>query len=181
MVGEVGETGGREGPTKMNDYKIITWNVRGLGTCTKRYRVLSMMKRLGVKIACLQETHLTDQEAEKVRKKWKGQLFAVNYSSYARGTAIWIAPGTPFKMKYMEGDVEGRYIVLQGELDGLDIVLVNSYGPNIDDEHFYRNIQGHLADDLGQSMIWAGDFNCILNGDLDRTPPKTGKIGRAHV
>ena len=98
----------------------------------------------------------------------------MNYSSYARGAAIWIAPGTPFKMKYMEGDVEGRYVVVRGELEGLDIILVNSYGPNVDDVQFYSKIQEHLSEDAGLSLIWAGDYNCVLDGVIDRTPPKLG-------
>ena len=44
-----------------------------------------------------------------------------------------VAPEAPFKLTYQEADIEGRFIFLQGTLDGEHITLVNSYGPNVDD------------------------------------------------
>ncbi|KAJ1198711.1 hypothetical protein NDU88_002550 [Pleurodeles waltl] len=38
---------------------------------------------------------------------------------------------------YMEADAEGRYLFLQGRLDGIDVAFVNSYEPNVDDGSFY--------------------------------------------
>ena len=103
---------------------------------------MSLLKRLKVQIACLQETHLTEAESNKLSKKWKGQLYTANFSSYARGTLIWVAPGVPFNMSYVEGDIDGWYIFLQGKLDGKEVIIVNSYCPSIDDEGFYPRIQG---------------------------------------
>ena len=92
--------------------RLLTWNVRGLGTYKKRYRVLTYLKQHNIQVACLQETHLTDSEVTKITKKWSGQVYAATYSSYARGTLIWVAPGVTFRMTYVEADVEGRYVVL---------------------------------------------------------------------
>ena len=51
--------------------------------------------------------------------------------------------------------------------------MVNSYGPNIDEEGFYLNIQGLMAIDTGPPLVWVGDYNCILDGCKDRSPQKT--------
>ena len=123
-------------------------------------------------MACLQETHLIESEAIKLGKKWKGQLYAASYSAYARGTLIWIAPGVPYKLQYAEMDIQGRYVMIQGTLDGKDLTLLNSYGPNVDDRDFFPQMQDLLAAEISSTLIWVGDHNCILDGQTDRDPPK---------
>ena len=72
----------------------------------------------------------------------------------------------------MEGDIEGPYLFLQERLDGEEVNFVNTFGPNVDDGQFFTQIQIVIAPALDQAIIWAGDFKCILNGDLDRHPPQ---------
>ena len=81
----------------------------GLGTYKKRYRVLSFLKRSAAHFACLQETHIIiiEVEADKIAKKWKGQMYAVNYSTFASGVLVRVAPGVPFEMTYIEADIGG--------------------------------------------------------------------------
>ena len=76
----------------------------------------------------------------------------------------------PFQLIYQEADLEGHYILLQGHLNGENIVLLNTYEPNTDDAQFYpRDLVNPVLD---QPIVWAGDFNCIEDGTLDRHPPK---------
>ena len=108
---------------------IATWNVRGLNTYTKRYRVSTYMRRMGIRIAMLQETHLGEGESQKLQKKWRGQLYSSTYSRYARGVSIWIAPQVPFRLLGYRADVGGRYILVHGTLDGEELCLINVYAP----------------------------------------------------
>ena len=90
---------------------------------TKHYRVLTFLKRHGVQIAGLQETHLSDLESTKVAKKWRGQFYSSTFPTAARGVLVWMVPGVPFVLTYMEADVEGRYVLVQGRLDGQSITI----------------------------------------------------------
>lgn len=70
--------------------KFITWNVKGLGHVIKRKKVLTFLKKEKVKVAMLQETHLSDSEHLKLKRDWVGQVY---YSSCInnprkRGTTI---------------------------------------------------------------------------------------------
>ncbi|KAJ1217656.1 hypothetical protein NDU88_005249 [Pleurodeles waltl] len=52
---------GRNDPLGLRkDIIIVTWKVRGLGALSKRTRVHARLKRLGVHIAILQETHMLE-------------------------------------------------------------------------------------------------------------------------
>lgn len=51
---------------RMLKLKICTWNVNGIHTLIKRRKVLTYLKKEGVHIALLQETHLNDQEHAKL-------------------------------------------------------------------------------------------------------------------
>ena len=115
-----------------------------------------------------------DHEASKLAKKWRGQCYFSNFSTYARGVMIWIAPGTPFRLIYQEADVEGRHILLQGQLNGQNIAILNTYGPNADDPQYYPRIQQLIGSEIEYPLIWLGDFNCILDGVQDRHPPRLG-------
>ena len=50
------------------------------------------------------------------------------------------------------------------------------YGPNVDDSDFFRNIFGELNDFAKNEILVDGNFNVILNNDLDKrngSPHKT--------
>ncbi|KAJ1215958.1 hypothetical protein NDU88_003564 [Pleurodeles waltl] len=59
-------------------------------------------------------------------------------------------------------------------IDGKAITLLNVYVANVDDKQFYDRIQDLLEDSAGTPVVWAGDFNCLLDGDAVRHPPKQG-------
>ncbi|KAJ1113032.1 hypothetical protein NDU88_001292 [Pleurodeles waltl] len=37
-----------------------------------------------------------------------------------------------------EADIEGRYLLLQGTMDGKDITILNTCAPSMDDSYFYK-------------------------------------------
>lgn len=56
--------------------KIITLNVNGILKPTKRNKVLTKLQREGIHIAFLQETHLTDIENRKLKRKGFKHVFS---------------------------------------------------------------------------------------------------------
>lgn len=147
--------------------KISSWDVRGLSGLVKLKQVMTRFKHLGSKIVFLQETYLTSDEVIRLRRRWQGQVFAANFSSRARGVVILIHKSIPFQINATTLEPGGRFIILQGNLFGQHLNLVNVYGPNKDDPQFYNNIFLTLAALRGQ-IIMGGDLNCALNPNIDR-------------
>ncbi len=54
----------------LNSVTVCSWNVDGLNSPVKRTRILSHLAKLKVEIALLQETHLIQSEALKLKQKW---------------------------------------------------------------------------------------------------------------
>ena len=123
----------------------MTWNVRGIHTPTRRYAVYSYLKRHSVHIALIQESHLTQAETHKLRRRWRGQIWATSYSTYARGAMVWIRPGVPFSAEESLIDVGGRYVFIKGKMDGHPLVLGCVYAPNIEQAPYLQNISEILS------------------------------------
>ena len=129
------------------EYKLLTWNVRGIATPTKRHRVYTYLRRRHIQIACIQETHLTKTELVKLNKRWRGQIFGTHYSAFARGVLIWVAPGIPFVKTKVTIDSEGRYVILTGELDGRPLNIAALYCPNANQRAFLGELSPALFTD----------------------------------
>lgn len=84
--------------------KVATYNVNGLGNPIKRSKVMSKLKREGIEVAVLQETHLTQIEHEKL-KKWRYNQYSSSYSQGSRrGVAILITGKLNFECTYEKKD-----------------------------------------------------------------------------
>lgn len=139
----------------LNSVTVSSWNVGGLNNSVKRTRILSHLAKLKSEIALLQETHLTQPEALKLKQKWVGQVFHSGFNSKSRGLAILIHKKTPF--------------VLQGSLYNEPIVIINLYGPNIKSVPFFNDFNTIISQYAGKPIIMAGDFNAVPDPKLDRS------------
>ena len=61
-------------------------------------------------------------------------------TSNAREVAILIKQRAPVKILHQHADVNGRFIIIHGKIKGEDYLLVNVYGPNIDDGEFFQDL-----------------------------------------
>ena len=157
------------------DYVIATWNVRGLGSPSKRQKVYAYMCRRGVQIALLQETHLAQGEAIKLQRRWRGKIYATETSAFARGALIWIRTGTPLEVAETRIDKNGRWVLLRGRLDGQEITLGSIYAPNQGQLTFLQELSLVLREVGTDKMVIGGDFNSVLDIMMDRsTPPLLG-------
>lgn len=160
--------------------RFISWNVKGINNPVKRTRVFTHLKSLRSDVVYLQETHLRSSEQIKLKKTWISQIFSSKFEDRSRGVAILIRKGIPFIPLSTVADTRGRYIIIQGRLYGKQVILANVYGPNWDDPNFYCTFLKHLPDLTESHLILGGDFNCVLNPQLDRSNPKPdSKISKA--
>lgn len=79
--------------------KFCSWNVWGVHHPVKRKHILTLLKKEGVKIALLQESHLKDIKHIKLKREWMGQVFFSSFTSNSRGVCILIHKSLPFKVE----------------------------------------------------------------------------------
>ncbi|KAJ1098413.1 hypothetical protein NDU88_003524 [Pleurodeles waltl] len=151
----------------MSTYTIFTWNVRGIHTPKRRYSIYSYLKRHSVHIAFLQDTHLALPEVSRLRRRWRGQLNAMGYSTFAKGALIWIRPGVPFVEEVQIVDDQGRYVLVQGHLAGRALVLGSIYAPNSEQASFFHILSCQLSGWSDYPWLLGWDFNSVLDPILD--------------
>ena len=63
------------------------------------------------------------------------------------------------------------------------LTIANIYGPNVDDFDFFRNMFVKLNDFSKNEILMGGDFNVILNHDLDKLngSPHKNKLARQEI
>lgn len=157
---------------KKVDLTFCTWNVKGVNEPVKRGKVLSHLKSLKADIIFLQETHLKNKYHNKLRCRWVNQVYHSTFSAKARGVAIVIKKGVPFRQTSTIADKNGRYILVTGEMHATPITLLNIYGPNYDDPEFYRKVFSLIPDIANANLIIGGDLNLVLDPYLDKSLSK---------
>lgn len=146
--------------TSKNRIKVASYNVNGVLNPTKRSKIVSKMKKEGVEVILLQETHLTEKEHAKLKRNGSNQIFSASYKSgHGRGGAILISGRISFEKISVTGNKEGRFIMVKGNLEGEVVTLVNVYAPPGSDRGFYRQ--------MFDLMITGGHLNQRLNSQLD--------------
>ena len=115
--------------------QLITWNTKGMNITVKRGRILAHVKKLRADIAFLQETHLRSQDHVFLRRGWVGQVYHSHFQFKSRGAAILskhvlLSVHGPFLS-------QGRYVMVEGELYDVLLILMRSTSMMINFSHPY--------------------------------------------
>lgn len=109
------------------------------------------------------------KESLKLRCSWVGKVFSSPGTSKSRGVSILINKAVNFNETNVLIDSDGRYVIVYGQLLDTPIALCNIYAPNFDRPEFFPNLSQLLLDLGDIQIILGGDFNQILDQDLDRS------------
>lgn len=71
------------------------------------------------------------------------------------------------KVERVKTDKNGNFIILDMKIQNKKITLVNWYGPNEDNVQFYDNLTKNVAEFENENVIMYGDWNLVLNADID--------------
>lgn len=142
------------------DIKFCSWNVRGVHHPVKRKKIPSSLKKEGVKIAFLQETHLKDTEHVKLKHEWVAQVFFSSFASNSQGVCILIH--------------KSRYVIVKGILFGKSITVMNIYYPPNHPTVLITKAVAEFAElECERAIIGGGDFNCLLDPLTDKSSSET--------
>ena len=117
---------------------IITLNVNGINTPTKRHRLAEWIQKQDPNICCLQETYFTSRDTYKLKVRGWKKIFHAKRNQNKAGVAILISDKIDFKMKNILRDKEGHYIMIKGSIQEEDITILNIYAPNIGSPQYIR-------------------------------------------
>ena len=148
--------------------RILSLNVRCLGTPYKRYTVLRELERLNYDFFLLQETHVsTKRLADEIACCWPGQCFWSFGRGKSAGVALLVSPRFSGRVSRFLFDSDGRVLSALVLLGSMNVNIVNIYAPNTVSERkiFFERLHNFFIPN--GSRIIAGDFNCIDN-KLDR-------------
>uniref|UniRef100_A0AAY5L865 Uncharacterized protein n=1 Tax=Esox lucius TaxID=8010 RepID=A0AAY5L865_ESOLU len=81
-------------------------------------KILTYLKHNKTDKAMLQETHLSAEESEKLKRGWIAQVYSSTFNT------------RNFKVHKAYNDQEGRWIALDSSLEGQKVTILNIYAPN---------------------------------------------------
>ena len=72
------------------------------------------------------------------------------------------------KVEKVISDVNGNYLILDINIEGKNFSLVNIFGPNEDKPKFNSELRTKYKSLNNERIILCGDWNLVLNPDLDK-------------
>ena len=155
--------------------RVASVNVRGLKNNLKRQTIFHKLKSTRFDVIFLQETHTTLQEESLYTSEWSGLSFWNSYSSNESGTAVLFGETFKPQVNSVHKGAQGQSVIIEieGE-ENLHFTLANIYAPSAGTRQkelktFFANLETTLGDLNCENIILGGDFNCVLNNNLDRS------------
>lgn len=142
-------------------------NVQGLGDNTKRREVFKYFKDLNKDIIFVQESHCTSEKEKLWSSEWGRKIWCAHGTSAARGVMVLLKRNLPLEVVECNQLFDGRVIMLTVKIDEALYVLVNVYGPNEDNPHFYVQLFEEIEKLDVVDLLIVGDLNATLNYKLD--------------
>ena len=153
------------------DLRVGCLNANGLGDKTKRNLVLNWLKNKNETIIFLQESHSTPETERLWELDWGGDIVFNHGTSNSTGIAVLFNQSIvgDIKIQNTVHITPGRATLLDIEKDGTVFGIVNVYCPNNDDPDFINNVFLEACSvTKSDKLILAGDWNTVLNNDLDK-------------
>ena len=93
-------------------------------------KILGKIQRENAGVVFLQETHLSEPDHAKLKRRGFNQVFSASYKSGPRrGVSVMIADKFNFEVQFEIKDNEGRYVMVGGRLEGIEVTFLNVYTP----------------------------------------------------
>lgn len=141
---------------------LATYNVRGLRSEFKRRKIFNYLHQHEFSLIVLQETHSTSDIEKLWAAEWGHKIIYANGTSAARGVALLLNKKVDAQIGEISKDPDGRYLVVQLNVEDVQIVVTAIYAPNVDDPQFFANIFS-IAELIPGRKIYAGDLNTVLS------------------
>ena len=149
------------------DLKVVSANCQGLRDLKKRVDVLNYFSDIGPDILCLQDTHWLTNEISLIKQTWSGECLLNGVKSNSRGVALLFGKSIDYKLLSVERDLTGNLLLVVLKICDFNILIINIYAPNNDCPRFFESIKTKIESIEHDHCIICGDFNLVLNPELD--------------
>ena len=152
------------------DRKIGSLNVRGLRDRLKRQEMFDWLRRkkFSIYMYMLQEVHCSEITIPVWSAEWGCKTICSCCISAKGGIAILFNNNFDFQLERTYVDPNGRFIICDITTDKKCVTIATLYMPNEDDPNFFSKFFDHLNDFECDNIIIGGDFNLVLNLDVDK-------------
>jgi exonuclease III len=129
-------------------------------------------------ICCLQETHLIDRNTHWLRVKGWKKIYQASGPRKQAGVAILISYKVDFKSTLIKQDKGGHSILIKGEIDQKEIIIINLYAPNVNAPNFIKHTLKNLKTYINSNTVILGDLNTPLS-PIDRSSKQKKSIKKS--
>ena len=148
--------------------------MRGIRTVSDKQRAIChKISTAGFDITCLLDTHLDEGTKHTLEKNWPGKvLFSFAISSRSGGLALLCHKS--FSFLNFKADPNGRFLFVRLKIQNALLLLCFVYAhANEQRADFFTRLLGELVGfkEKDDKLFLLGDFNCVENVTLDRSPP----------
>lgn len=148
--------------------KLCTFNVRGIADVKKRRHIFNWFRESDFNIILLQEIHCNKQDHRKWAKEWGYEAYFSGNSSNSKGICILLKDNIDISVKRHTEIIQGRLQMLIIDINNIEILVLNIYGPNLDEDTFFEHVETIIADNDDKYIIAGGDFNTVMNVKYDK-------------
>ena len=143
---------------KLSSLKIGSLNCEGLNDYYKRMAIFDYIKKSDLSVIFLQETRLRPEWEDKYVGEWGIGMCIFNSMVGAQGGTAILVNKPDIKLIFGSKlvDVEGRVIAVDIEMGGVQLHLVNSYGPNVSRLKVPFLNRLYLYLNSSKPLIWGG-------------------------
>ena len=155
-----------------SNIKIRSLNVRGIQCKQKRDLVFTEMSKYSNDIILLQETHSTVFDEKYYKNKWGTDIFFSHGESNSKGVCTIIPKNLPGTSELYYSDLTGRLLIVKIQIHEYELYICNLYFPTSNHEtdqmKLLMELNDHLTDLGSSNIILGGDWNVVLNDNLDK-------------
>ena len=155
--------------TLQNTINLCSLNVNGANSREKRNRIFEWINAQKSSITFLQETHFDDKIENDLNNSSGFEFICSHGTSASRGVAIVTKKTLNYEVISKHSDTDGRFILINIEIDNTIFTLVCIYAPNCRTARnsFFKKVSEKLKEYGIGIPIVGGDFNETLK-QIDR-------------
>ena len=156
------------------DFDILSLNVKGFGDKNKCISVLRWLKKRKHKIIFIQEAHCC-KDVEKIwKREWEGNMIFSHGTTNSRGCMVLLSSYLDYSINSTKVDSNGRFIIINVQINGRNYNLINVYLPNTETEQvkFFKDFSAVLKKEniaTDDNLIIGGDWNLVKDIVLDKS------------
>ena len=140
--------------TELNhNLSVLTLNTNGRSSSIQRHRLTEWTNKEDSTIPSLQETHLINKDAKKLKVEDEKRYFKPIGSKKRAGIAVLISDDIEFTVRDTKRDKNAHYIIIKGVIYQEEIMIINIDTPNRRAASYRKQLFNDIKGDIDENII----------------------------